>query len=52
MEVDLDDGGQTQERPVVIDHENFYEGRVFGEMNSKAAVHLEVIIYNDGPNDL
>ncbi len=36
---DVDD--KTTERPVVIDHEAFYEGRVFGEMRSRAAVHLE-----------
>ena len=24
-----------------VDHENFFEGRVFGELKSRAAVHLE-----------
>lgn len=25
----------------MIDHDNFYEGRVFGEVSSNASVHLE-----------
>ena len=42
MEIDLDDDGTQKERKVYIDHENFYEGRVFGELESRAAVHMEV----------
>ena len=43
MELVDDDGGVEREQPVVIDHENFYDGRVFGEMKSRATVHMEVI---------
>jgi disintegrin and metalloproteinase domain-containing protein 17 len=42
VEVDVDDDGVHRERRVVIDPENFYEGRVFGEMHSRAAVFMEV----------
>ncbi len=38
---------KERERPVHIDPESFYEGRVFGEMRSRAAVHLEVGIHVD-----
>ena len=38
----VDDDGSEREQPVVIDHENFYDGRVFGEMRSRATVHMEV----------
>ncbi|PSN49544.1 ADAM 17-like protease [Blattella germanica] len=33
--------GDGQEKPVFVDHENFYEGRLFGEVTSDASVHLE-----------
>ncbi len=42
VEIIDDDEGQEKEQPVFVEHENFYEGRVFGEMESNAAVHLEV----------
>ena len=35
------EGRPSREQTVVIDPENFYEGRVFGEVDSKAAVHME-----------
>ncbi len=34
-------GNQTEIR-IPIDHESFYEGRLFGELDSKASVHMEV----------
>ncbi|XP_073993289.1 ADAM 17-like protease Tace isoform X2 [Rhodnius prolixus] len=33
--------GDGNEKPVAIDHENFYEGRLFGERWSDASVHIE-----------
>lgn len=33
--------GDGQEKPVFVDHENFYDGRLFGEVSSEASVHLE-----------
>ncbi|XP_039295084.1 ADAM 17-like protease isoform X3 [Nilaparvata lugens] len=33
--------GDGKEKPVFIDHENFYDGRVFGETWSDASVHME-----------
>lgn len=42
VEVIEDDQGREKEQPVFIDHDNFYEGRLFGELKSRAAVHLEV----------
>lgn len=43
--VEVDDvlaSNQTQKEQVIhIDHESFYEGRVFGELQSRATVHLE-----------
>ncbi|XP_014283279.1 ADAM 17-like protease isoform X2 [Halyomorpha halys] len=33
--------GDGKEKPVAIDHENFYEGRMFGEKWSHASVHLD-----------
>ena len=30
-----------KEQVIHIDHESFYEGRVFGELKSRATVHLE-----------
>jgi len=30
------------ETPVQIDHESFYDGRVYGEMRSRATVHMDV----------
>uniref|UniRef100_A0A0A9XMC2 ADAM 17-like protease n=2 Tax=Lygus hesperus TaxID=30085 RepID=A0A0A9XMC2_LYGHE len=36
--------GDGREHPVAVDHENFYEGRLFGEKSSHASVHLD----NDG----
>ncbi|XP_075230695.1 ADAM 17-like protease Tace isoform X2 [Lycorma delicatula] len=33
--------GDGKEKPVFVDHENFYDGRVFGETWSDANVHLE-----------
>ena len=35
-------GNQTEMR-IPIDHESFYEGRLFGELDSKASVHMEVL---------
>ncbi|KAL1123060.1 hypothetical protein AAG570_002148, partial [Ranatra chinensis] len=32
--------GDGNEKPVAIDHESFYEGRLFGEVWSDASVHL------------
>ncbi|KAF4521453.1 hypothetical protein B566_EDAN010610 [Ephemera danica] len=29
------------EKPVAVDHESFYRGRVFGELQSEASVHIE-----------
>lgn len=37
--VEIDE--QEEERPIRIDHETFYDGRVFGENKSRATVHLE-----------
>ena len=31
-----------KESPVTIDHESFYEGRVYGEMRSRATVNMDV----------
>ena len=31
-----------KESPVAIDHESFYDGRVYGEMRSRATVHMDV----------
>lgn len=39
--VDDDESGSEKEQPVFIDHEHFYEGRVFGQLKSSASVHLE-----------
>lgn len=33
--------GDGLEKPVFIDHENFYDGRLFGEISSAASIHLE-----------
>lgn len=44
VEIDEDEDGTKKEQPVPIDHENFYDGRVFGELKSRAAVHMEVRI--------
>ncbi|XP_021932803.1 ADAM 17-like protease isoform X2 [Zootermopsis nevadensis] len=33
--------GDGQETPIFVDHENFYDGRLFGEVSSEASVHLE-----------
>ncbi|CAH1398982.1 unnamed protein product [Nezara viridula] len=33
--------GDGKEKPVAIDHEDFYEGRMFGEKWSHASVHLD-----------
>ena len=41
VEVEDGDGDGDGAIPIPIDHESFYEGRVFGEMESRAAVHLE-----------
>lgn len=40
VEIDENDN-QTREFIIPIDHESFYEGRVFGEIKSSATVHLE-----------
>ncbi|CAB4064451.1 ADAM17 [Lepeophtheirus salmonis] len=37
--VEIDD--DNNERMLRIDHENFYDGRVFGEVKSRATVHME-----------
>ena len=37
--VELDDN--NIEKPIRIDHETFYDGRVYGETKSRATVHLE-----------
>ena len=37
--VEVDD--DEVERPIRIDHETFYDGRVYGETKSRATVHLE-----------
>ena len=31
-----------KESPVAVDHESFYDGRVYGEMRSRATVHMDV----------
>lgn len=36
------DGPNFKEHRVPIDHESFYDGRVFGELKSRATVHMEV----------
>ena len=36
------DGPKIKEHRVPIDHESFYDGRVFGELKSRATVHMEV----------
>lgn len=41
--VDEDGPGNHTEVRIPIDHEGFYEGRIFGEMDSKASVHMEVM---------
>ena len=33
---------KVKEHRVPIDHESFYDGRVFGETKSRATVHMEV----------
>ena len=33
---------KIKEHRVPIDHESFYDGRVFGETKSRATVHMEV----------
>ncbi|PNF41049.1 ADAM 17-like protease [Cryptotermes secundus] len=33
--------GDGREKPVFVDHEDFYDGRLFGEVSSDARVHLE-----------
>ncbi|CAL4094030.1 unnamed protein product, partial [Meganyctiphanes norvegica] len=33
--------GEGNEKLIQVDHENFYEGRVFGEMSSEVTAHLE-----------
>lgn len=33
--------GDGNEKPIAVDHENFYDGRIFGETWSDASVHLE-----------
>ena len=38
--VEVDDEGE-KEHFIPIDHESFYDGRVFGETNSRAQVHME-----------
>jgi hypothetical protein len=38
-------GNQTELR-IPIDHESFYEGRLFGELDSKASVHMEVLEFD------
>ena len=37
--VEIDDG--HEEKTIRIDHESFYDGRVYGEQTSRATVHLE-----------
>jgi hypothetical protein len=32
----------NKEQVIHIDHESFYDGRLFGELKSRATVHLEV----------
>ncbi len=41
--VELDD--EEKETFVPIDHESFYDGRVFGEVQSRAQVHMEAGLY-------
>lgn len=38
---EVDNNTRSQEFIIPIDHESFYEGRVFGEIKSLASVHLE-----------
>ncbi|XP_063227447.1 ADAM 17-like protease isoform X2 [Bacillus rossius redtenbacheri] len=33
--------GDGEEIPFFVDHENFYDGRLFGEVSSDASIHLE-----------
>jgi len=40
--VDDEGSGNQTELRIPIDHESFYEGRLFGELDSKASVHMEV----------
>ena len=37
---------KIKEHRVPIDHESFYDGRVFGETKSRATVHMEVRSHN------
>ena len=41
------DHHQVKEHRVPIDHESFYDGRVFGELKSRVTVHMEVRIQSD-----
>ena len=41
VEIDDVDNTTAREYLIPIDHESFYEGRVFGEIKSSATVHLE-----------
>ena len=41
MEIDDVDNTTTKEYLIPIDHESFYDGRVYGEIKSSATVHLE-----------
>ena len=49
-EIEEEDAGGVNESPkrkikehrAPIDHESFYDGRVFGETKSRATVHMEV----------
>ena len=49
-EIEEEESGGVNESPkrkikehrVPIDHESFYDGRVFGETKSRATVHMEV----------
>ena len=41
MEIDDVDNTTSREYLIPIDHESFYDGRVFGEIKSSATVHLE-----------
>ena len=36
---------KIKEHRVPIDHESFYDGRVYGETKSRATVHMEVSSY-------
>ena len=41
VEIDDVDNTTSREYLIPIDHESFYDGRVFGEIKSSATVHLE-----------